>query len=110
MKMRRVLAALALLIAAACVGVAHAGGPRFITGTNYWNGPGFAITFYTPTPAYYTDPGDLNAAVPHAQADAMVAAAAATWNVPTSTLVLKQGGELAEHVSSANVYFDGSEM
>ena len=25
-------------------------------------------------------------------------------------LVLKQGGELAEHVSSANVYFDGSEM
>ena len=40
----------------------------------------------------------------------MVAAAAATWNVPTSTLMLKQGGELAEHVSSANVYFDGSEM
>jgi hypothetical protein len=59
---------------------------------------------------YYTDPGALSANVSHAQADAMVTAAAATWNVPTSSLVLKQGGELAEHVSSANVYFDGTEM
>lgn len=62
------------------------------------------------SPAYYTDPGNLSATVSHAQADAMVAAAATAWNVPTSALVLKQGGELAEHVSSANVYFDGSEM
>ena len=89
---------------------AKAGGPRFVTGTNSWNGAGFGIPFYTSSPAYYTDPGDLSATVSHAQADAMVAAAASTWNVPTSKLVLKQGGELAEHVSSANVYFDGSEM
>ncbi len=89
---------------------AWAGGPRFVTGSNSWRGAGFAIPFYTLSPAYYTDPGDLNAAVSHAQADAMVAAAAATWNVATSALVLKQGGQLAEHVSSANVYFDGSEM
>ena len=89
---------------------ARAGGPRFVTGTNSWNGPGWSIPFYTSSPAYYTDPGELNAAVSHAQADAMVAAAASTWNVPTSTMVLKKGGELAEHVSSANVYFDGSEM
>ena len=71
---------------------------------------GQPVAFYTPTPEYYTDPGALNANVTHAQADAMVAAAASVWNVPTSTLVLRQGGELAEHVSSANVYFDGSEM
>ncbi len=89
---------------------ARAGGPRFVTGTNSWRGGGFAIPFFTSSPAYSTDPGDLSATVSHAQADAMVAAAAATWNVPTSTLALAQGGELAEHVSSANVYFDGSEM
>ena len=68
------------------------------------------MVFYTPTPAYYTDPGDLNASVTHAQADAMVAAAAAVWNVPTSQLALSQGGMLREHVSSANVYFDGTNM
>ncbi len=90
---------------------AHAGGPRFVTGaTGWWVYGGTPISFFTSTPVYYTDPGDLSATVSHAQADAMVAAAAATWNVPTSTLVLQQGGELAEHVSSANVYFDGSEM
>jgi hypothetical protein len=81
-----------------------------VTGSNSWVGGGSPIGFYTAMPAYYTDPGDLNANVTHAQADAMVAAAAAAWTVPSSALVLKQGGELAEHVSSANVYFDGSEM
>lgn len=89
---------------------ASAGGPRFVTGASSWIGGGNPIAFFTSTPAYYTDPGDLSANVTHAQADAMVAAAAAPWNVPTSKLVLKQGGELAEHVSSANVYFDGNEM
>lgn len=97
------------LLFAACV-AAHAGGPRFVTGSGWWVQPGSWITFYTSTPAYYTDPGDLSGTVSHAQADAMVAAAAAPWNVPTSTLVLHQGGELAEHVSAANVYFDGTEM
>jgi hypothetical protein len=94
---------------AACA-AAHAGGPRFVTGNGWWAQAGQAIPFYTSSPAYYTDPGDLSATVPHAQADAMVAAAAASWNVPTSSLLLQQGGELAEHVSSANVYFNGSEM
>ena len=97
-------------MALVCAFEAKAGGPRFVTGSNSSNGGGSVIPFYTSAPAYYTDPGDLSATVSHAQADAMVAAAASTWNVPTSTLVLKQGGELAEDVSSANVYFDGSEM
>ena len=89
---------------------ASAGGPRFVTGPSYTVGGGVPMVFYTSAPLYYTDPGALNANVSHAQADAMVAAAAAPWNVPTSSLILRQGGELAEHVSSANVYFDGSEM
>ena len=103
-------AAVVFWMALACAPHAQAGGPRFVTGTAAWAGPGIAIPFYTSSPAYYTDSGDLSATVSHAQADAMVAAAAETWNLPTSTLVLKQGGGLAEHVSSANVYFDGSEM
>ena len=104
--------AAAVVACAALMGAASAsaGGPRFVTGGGMWVVSGVPIAFYTPTPEYYTDPGALSANVTHAQADAMVAAAAAPWNVPTSRLVLKQGGELAEHVSSANVYFDGSEM
>ena len=46
----------------------------------------------------------------HAAADALVAAAAAVWNVPTSALVLAQGGTLAEHVSGANVVSVGERV
>ncbi len=53
---------------------------------------------------YFTDPGALGAAVDHAAADALVAAAAAVWNVPQASITVAQGGGLAEHVSSANVY------
>jgi hypothetical protein len=63
------------------------------------------MAFRTNQPLYFTDAGGLGPAVTHAQADAMVAAAAAVWNTPTSSLVLAQGGTLAEDVSSANVSF-----
>lgn len=83
---------------------AVAGGPRFVTGTTYWaTQSGVPMAFRISNPLYYTDPGDLSPAVSHAQADAMVAAAAAGWNVPTASLTLAQGGSLAEHVSSGNV-------
>jgi hypothetical protein len=64
------------------------------------------VVWYTDQPRYYTDPGDLSAWVDHAAADAMVAAAASVWNVPTARIVLAQGGILDEPVSSANVYPD----
>jgi len=89
----------------------HAGGPRFITGTNLSGvGAGQPMAFYTPQLAYSTDAGDLAANVSHAQADALVAAAAAVWNVPYTSLTLAQGGMLAEHVSSGNAYFNGTAM
>ena len=89
--------------------LAWAGGPRFVTGTAFAGAAaGQVMSFYTPTPLYYTDPGELNASVTHAQADAMVAAAAGVWNVTTSSLTLAQGGTLAEHVSDANSYFSGT--
>lgn len=88
-------------------GTAWAGGPRFVTGTQYPTA-GLIMAFYTSRPLYSTDPGALSATVNHTQADAMVAAAAAVWNVPTANLTLAQGGVLAEHVSAANAYFDGT--
>jgi hypothetical protein len=93
---------------------AWAGGPRFITGTSGYATAGVPMAWYTSQPMYFTDPGDLSSTVSHAQADAMVAAAAAVWNVSTANVTLAQGGELAEHVvgdgSSANAYFNGTEV
>ena len=106
-----VLAAMVLAMATAA---AWAGGPRFITGTSGYATAGVPMAWYTSTPMYFTDPGDLNLNVSHAQADAMVAAAATVWNIPTANVTLAQGGALAEHViadgSSPNAYFNGSEV
>src|ERR1700733_7232683 len=81
-----------------------AGGPRWVTGPPYFTQAGTPVVWYTNTPVYFTDPGDLSGSVNHAAADALVAAAANVWNVPTASLVLAQGGSLAEHVSGANTF------
>lgn len=109
---RRLLSALLILCATQLCGLAWAGGPRFVSGSNYCCSAGAWMAWYTTHPQYFTDPGDLSATVSHAQADAMVAAAANVWNVPTSSMVLAQGGELAEHVNgdgtNPNTYFNGT--
>ncbi len=89
---------------------AFAGGPRFVAGVGIWVNSGTPENWNTTQLLYFTDPGDLQTSVSHAQADAMVAAAAAVWNVPTSSLSLTQGGTLAEDVSTANSYFNGTTM
>ena len=80
-----------------------ASGPRWVSGPPFFAPTGFNITWYTTSPRYFTDPGDLSPFVSHAQADALVAQAAAVWNIPTASLVLTQGGSLNEHVSAANI-------
>ena len=106
--MRRVeatmLAVLALLLAV-LGSSANAEAPRWVTGPPYFtSASGTPVIWYTTTPLYFTDPGDLSATVNHAAADAMVAAAAGIWNVPTSAMEIAYGGALAEHVSAANSY------
>lgn len=81
-----------------------AGGPRWVTGSPYFTTPGNPIVWYTNQPLYFTDPGDLSSSVNHAAADAIVAAAANVWNIPTSSLVLGYGGTLDEHVSLSLIH------
>ena len=100
------VAGCALGWAAGC-GTGWAAGPRWVTGPPYFYPVGYPVAWYTDAPQYFTDPGDLSQYVTHAQADALVAAAAAVWTVPTSRLVLARGGLLNEHVSSANVTVGG---
>jgi len=83
---------------------AIASGPRWVTGAPYFYPAGSAIVWYTDQPRYFTDPGDLSPWVNHAAADAIVAAAAGVWTVPTSRLILSYGGPLNQHASSSNVY------
>ncbi len=101
-------AARALLLLAALLPAARtamASGPRWVTGPPYFTGSsGQPVVWFTTQPRYFTDPGDLSASVNHAAADAMVAAAAGVWNVPTSAMVLAYGGALDEQVSGANTY------
>lgn len=83
---------------------AYASGPRWVTGPPYFSVASQPVVWYTPNISYSTDPGDLSADVDHAAADAIVSAAANVWNIPTANIALAQGGQLAEHVSSANVF------
>jgi len=66
------------------------------------------VVWYTNQPLYFTDPGNLSSSVNHAAADALVAAAASVWNVPTASLVLSRGGALDEHVNGANTFLGPS--
>ncbi len=88
--------------------LAGASGPRWVTGEPYYYPPGNPVVWYIDRPSYFTDPGDLSPYVDNAAANALVAAAAGVWTIPTSRLVLSYGGALAEHVSSANVSVSSS--
>jgi hypothetical protein len=81
-----------------------AGNPRWVTGLPYFTTQGVPVIWYTNQPLYFTDPGDLSTSVNHAAADALVAAAAGVWNVPTASLVLSKGGALDEHVNGGNAF------
>ncbi|WP_263383121.1 IPT/TIG domain-containing protein [Granulicella arctica] len=94
----------AAVLSVLAVGSAEGANPRWTTGPPYFNNSGQIVIWYTDQPLYFTDPGDLSASVNHAAADAMVAAAAGVWNVPSARIVLQQGGILDEQVSGSNVY------
>jgi hypothetical protein len=81
-----------------------ASGARWVTGQPYYYPEGNPIVWYTDSPQYFTDSGDLSAYVNNAAANAIVAAAAGVWTIPTSRLNLLYGGALDEHASATNIY------
>ena len=102
--MMRCVVGVAVLMACAA---ANAAGPRWVSGPPFFWPQGVSLAWYTTHPTYFTDAGDLSASVNHAAADALVAQAAAVWNVPTASLVLTQGGSLDEHVTGASITVAG---
>lgn len=103
-----VVAMVQVVVMSLVCATAQAAGPRWMSGPPYFWPTGFAVAWYTNQPTYFTDPGDLSASVNHAAADAIVANAAAVWNVPTASLVLAKGGSLDEHVTGAAISVAGT--
>ena len=100
------LTVLLVLILIFAAQIAHAGGPRWVAGSSYFNSSvkGQPIVWANGQVTYYTDLGNLSAQVTQAQANAMVATAAAMWsNVKTATVMIQRGGALAEDVNGSNV-------
>jgi hypothetical protein len=97
---------LAVLVLVFGVPVAQAGGPRWVAGSSYFNASakGQPVVWANGQVTYYTDLGNLSAKVNQAQANAMVATAAAVWsNVSTAAVSIQRGGRLAEDVNGSNV-------
>ena len=82
-----------------------AGGPRLVAGSSYFDPSAMGKPLRWPGGPinYFVDQGPLSATVSHAQAVAMVDAAAALWSaVPTAAVSLTSKGTLAEDVSGFN--------
>ncbi|MDR3772099.1 MAG: Ig-like domain-containing protein [Terracidiphilus sp.] len=104
---RRLAALLpALLVIVLCSPIAHAGGPKYVAGTSFFNPAalGQPIHWNAGQVNYYVDRGPLNGSVSNLQATAMVDAAAALWSaIPTSAVTLTDRGPLNEDVSGSNI-------
>src|SRR5579859_2245643 len=98
--------ALAVGIVLAWAVLLRAGGPKCVAGTSYFDSTmvGQALVWPQGQILYYTDQGDLSAALPNASANALVSAAFSQWtSVPTAALGAASGGQLAEDVNGSNV-------
>jgi hypothetical protein len=97
---------LAIIVFALAAPVLRAGGPKYVAGSTYFNPAATGTPVHWPLGKvnYYVDQGPLSATVSHAQATAMVDAAAALWsNVATAAVQLTNKGQLNEDVSGANI-------
>ena len=107
MGIRCLLTSILVTLAIASAIPAHAGGPRWVAGVGYFNPSvlGRPLVWRNGVVNYYTDLGDLSPTVTQAQANAMVAAAAAFWSgIPTAALQINAAGSLAEDVHGSNFY------
>lgn len=97
---------LVLVLAFVLAEVAHAGGPKYIAGTSFFDPAvkGAPLAWSQGAVNYYTDQGDLSPILPQASANAFVADAFSRWtSVATAALTATRAGQLDEDVSGQNV-------
>lgn len=86
--------------------MSHAGGPKLVAGTVYFDPSttGQPLIWPQGQITYYTDQGDLSPVLPNASANSFVASAFSPWtSVSTAAVAATRGGQLAEDVSGTNV-------
>jgi archaellum component FlaF (FlaF/FlaG flagellin family) len=92
-------------------GTVHAGGPKYVAGTSFFN-PGVLgqpMHWAGGQVNYYVDQGPFSSDLSNQQATAMVDAAAALWSaVSTAGVTLTDKGQLNEDVSGANIVVSGT--
>jgi IPT/TIG domain len=99
----RLVVAIAIILLAQ---LSHAGGPRSIAGTSYFEAAATGQPLIWPQGqvTYFTDQGDLSPILPNTAANSFVADAFSQWTpVPTAALAANSGGQLAEDVNGTNV-------
>ena len=104
---------LAITVVVLCASLPlSAGGPSLVAGSGFDSEvKGRPLTWANGNVQYFTDQGNLSPILNNSQADAIVAAAFATWtSIPGVALSPIQAGHLAEDVSGGNVvgYPDGT--
>ncbi len=107
MRIRPRLIPIVFALSISALSTAHAGGPRWVAGSSYFNPSalGQPLVWKNGVVNFYTDLGDLSPTVTQAQANAMVAAAAALWSgIPTAAVQINSAGSLAEDVNGSNFY------
>jgi hypothetical protein len=91
--------------------LSHAGGPKSVAGTSYFNASstGQPLVWAQGQIIYYTDQGDLSPILPNATANSFVANAFSQWTtIPTAALSATSGGQLAEDVNGSNITVDSN--
>src|SRR5438477_819566 len=85
----------------------HAGGPKDVAGSIYFDSTtaGQPLVWPQGLITYYTDQGDLSPYLPNASANNLVADSFSQWtSVLTAAVAATRGGQLAEDVNGSNVY------
>ena len=105
--------ATALAIVVLFAALAHAGGPKYVAGSSYFNAStmGQPLNWSLGQVNYYTDQGDLSPILPNNSANVLVADAFAQWtSSATAALTVAGAGQLAEDVNGSNIAVDSAGM
>jgi len=97
---------LMLLVLVVLPQLSHAGGPRYVAGSSYFDPgtKGVPLAWAGGAVSYYADQGDLSPQLPHDGANGFVADAFSRWtSISTAAVSSSLAGQLAEDVSGANV-------
>ena len=89
----------------------HAGGPKYVAGSSYFDptATGQPLVWPQGQITYFTDQGDLSPILANAAANTFVANAFSQWTtIPTAAVTASSGGQLGEDVNGGDITVNSS--